>query len=222
MEHPSPAQVPSLELALTRVWSYWWAPLWKRVLCLNWMVPVLPAQTWTKITHFIRAHSTLHSSLRVTGPLAAHWHCPGIYEVHGASVPCPGSWVSPGKGMIVSMGTVEAPWQCLIVEQNGRRPEPPARTAGSCPRIEVMGQNMHNLLIWNVLSPNSFISKKSETNEDMAFQTIKTLVRVLRFCPSPRYRSCAPSDWRWLGLRYNLTEILSFDETRDGKEINSQ
>ena len=65
-----------------------------------------------------------------------------------------------------------------------------------------------------ILHRNGFNSKKSGKIEGMAFRTIKNFVRFLIFCPSPRPPSWAPTDWRWLGLRYNLTEILSFDETR--------
>ena len=65
-----------------------------------------------------------------------------------------------------------------------------------------------------ILHRNGFNSKKLGKIEGMAFRTIKILVRFLIFCPSPRPPSWAPTDWRWLGLRYNLTEILCFDETR--------
>ena len=65
-----------------------------------------------------------------------------------------------------------------------------------------------------ILHRNSFNSKKLGKIEGMAFRTIKILVRFLIFCPSPRPPSWAPTDWRWLGLRYNLTEILCFDEIR--------
>ena len=63
---------------------------------------------------------------------------------------------------------------------------------------------------------NGFNSKKLEKIEGMAFQTIQILVHFLIFCPSPRPPSWAPTDWRCLRLRYKLTEILCFDETRKG------
>ena len=52
----------------------------------------------------------------------------------------------------------------------------------------------------------------------MAFQTIKTLVRVLLFFFVPKAPESGPDRLKVtrtvIGLRYNLTEILSFDETR--------
>ena len=72
----------------------------------------------------------------------------------------------------------------------------------------------HRPIFFARMHRNGFNSKKLGKIEGMALRTIKILVRFLIFCPSPRPPSWAPTDWRWLGLRYNLTEILCFDEIR--------
>ena len=86
----------------------------------------------------MRSQGTLHALLIVTGRETS----PLLRNLR-ASFPCSGSQVSPGEGMIVSMGTVAAP--CPMV--NGMVPVSPARTTGSVPRIKVMGK-AHSLLIW--------------------------------------------------------------------------
>jgi len=59
------------------------------------------------------------------------------------------------------------------------------------------------------------VERQSEIgkNEGEAFQAVLNLVCDLAFSPSPSLPSWAPRDWRWLGLRYKLTEVVSFDKS---------